>query len=161
MAVWSLPGKGTTLHLCIPLVKPHLQAQERMHQEAAIITRKTHRILRTGILAAALMLLYTPISIALWAVLACILVALASWLWGQQNRLQISLAFGRGQPQHLVLLAESYALLSGILLLRMLYANYFAHLDYSLFLASAQEMFIPDNAWLVGASAAFSLSLLL
>ena len=154
MAVWSLPGKGATLHLCIPLVKPHLQAQERMNQEAAIATRKTHRILRTGTLAAelaaALMLLYTPASIALWAVLTCILVALASWLWGQQNRLQISLAFGRGRPQHLALLAESYALLSGILLLCMLYANYFAHLDYSLFLTSVQKMVIPDNTWLIG-----------
>lgn len=87
MAVWSLPGKGTTLHLCIPLVKPHLQAQERTNQEPATATYKTRRILSAGTLAAALaaalILLYTPESIALWAVLTCIVVAFASWLWAQ------------------------------------------------------------------------------
>src|SRR5260370_36951075 len=54
MAVWSLPGKGTTLHLCIPLVKPHLQVQEHAKQESATAARKTHRILRAGTLAAEL-----------------------------------------------------------------------------------------------------------
>jgi signal transduction histidine kinase len=154
MAVWSLPGKGTTLHLCIPLVKPHLQVQEHAKQESAIAARKTHRILRAGTLAAelaaALMLLYTPASIAVWAVLTCIVAALGSWLWAQQHRLQISLAFGRKHPQHLALLAESYSLLSGILLLCMLYANYFAHLGYSLYPAFALTKFMPDNVWLLG-----------
>jgi signal transduction histidine kinase len=154
MAVWSLPGKGTTLHLCIPLVKPHLQAQERAKQESAAATRETRRILRAGTLAAelaaALMLLYTPASIAVWAVLACIVVALACWLWAQQPRLQFSIAFGREHAQHLALLAESYGLLSGILLLCMLYANYFAHLGYSLYPAFALTKFMPGNIWLVG-----------
>lgn len=154
MAVWSLPGKGTTLHLCIPLVKPYLQAQERAKQESAAATRETRRILRAGTLAAelaaALMLLYTPVSIAVWAVLACIVVALACWLWAQQPRLQFSIAFGREHAQHLALLAESYGLLSGILLLCMLYANYFAHLGYPLYPAFALTKFMLGNIWLVG-----------
>ena len=154
MAVWSLPGKGTTLHLCIPLVKPHLQAQERAKQESAAATRETRRILRAGTLAAelaaALMLLYTPASIAVWAVLACIVVALACWLWAQQPRLQFSLAFGREHAQHLALLAESYGLLSGILLLCMLYTNYFAHLGYPLYPVFTLTKFMLGNIWLVG-----------
>src|SRR5207249_3872938 len=96
---------------------------------------KTHRILRIGQwaaeLAAVLILLYIPASIALWLVLICIIVALACWLWAQQYRLQLALDFGREHARHLALLAESYALLSGSLLLCMLYANYFVPLrDY-------------------------------
>lgn len=32
----------------------------------------------------------------------------------------------------------------------MLYANYFAHLGYPLYLAFALNTFLPDNVWLVG-----------
>jgi signal transduction histidine kinase len=153
VAIWSLPGKGTTLHLCIPLVQPHAQEQERANQELATTVRKTRLILRVGIwaaeLAAVLVLLYTPVFIALWAVLTCIIVALASWLLAQQYRLQVSLQFGRGHPQNIALLAESYGLLSGTLLLGMLYANYFNSWHSSFDFASIPDMFVTNNAWLL------------
>jgi hypothetical protein len=144
LAIWSLPGRGTTLHLYIPLAKPLLQAQEeeRRNQELATVVHKAHRILRTGQwaaeLAAVLILLYMPASIAIWLALICIIVALASWLWAQQYRLQLALDFGREHAEHLALLAESYGLLSGSLLLCMLYVNYFYPIEFP-----------PKNGWLV------------
>jgi len=154
VAVWSLPGKGTTLHLCIPLVRPQpeVQAQERTNERLAPVVAKTRRILRAGILAAelaaALILLYTPAIIAVWVVLICIIVAFGSWLWAQQHRWRISLEFGREHPVNSILLAESYGLLSGILLLCMLWPNYFIHLSDVLFSAFAPGEFTADIVWL-------------
>jgi hypothetical protein len=154
VAVWSLPGKGTTLHLCIPLARPQsqVQAQELTNEKLAPVVAKTRSIFRAGILAAelaaALILLYTPAFIAVWAVLICIIVAFGSWLWTQQHRRRISLEFGREHPVNFVLLAESYGLLSGILLLCMLWPNYLTHLSDVLYSAFAAAQFTPDTFWI-------------
>src|SRR5215467_2741998 len=54
LSVWSLQGKGTTLHLCIPLVEPpqEVQEQERRNRELAEAARQTRRILCASMLAA-------------------------------------------------------------------------------------------------------------
>lgn len=152
VAVWSLPGKGTTLHLCIPLAKPQVEAQERRNEKLAPVVAQTRTILRVGILAvelaAALILLYTPAFIAVWAVLTCIIVAFGSWLWAQQHRRHISLESGREHPVNLVLLAESYGLLSGILLLCMLWPNYLTHLNDVLYSALVSGQSILYTAWI-------------
>lgn len=142
VAVWSLPGKGTTLHLCIPLAKaqPEIQAQERRNEKLAPVVARTRGLLRGGTLAAelaaALILLYTPAFIAVWAVLTCIIGAFGLWLWAQRHRRHIYRELGREQQVNLELLARSYGLLSGILLLCMLWPNYLTHLSdviYSVF----------------------------
>ncbi len=161
VAVWSLPGKGTTLHLCIPLTRPQpkVQEQERTNERLAPVAAKTRRILRAGILAtelaAALILLYTPAIIAVWAVLICIIVAFGSWLWAQQHRWRISLEFGREHPVNFVLLAESYGLLSGILLLCMLWPNYLTHLSDVLYSAFAAGQFTADSVSVVWLASGF------
>ncbi|HLG61630.1 MAG TPA: histidine kinase [Ktedonosporobacter sp.] len=128
LSLWSMPDHGTTLHLCIPLVKPELQTREHTNHELTSAVRKTRSTLRVGMysieLAAAFILLYTPVAVALWLVGLCLIVALISWLWAQQYRFQISLHVGRQQEQHLLLLAQSYYLLASILLLIMFYAGY-------------------------------------
>src|SRR5581483_2722306 len=128
LSLWSMPAQGTTLHLCIPLVKPKLQTREHANRELTSTVRKTRSTLRAGMysidLAAAFILLYTPVTVALWLVGLCIIVALISWFWTQQYRFQISLHVGRQQEQHLLLLAQSYYLLASILLLMMFYAGY-------------------------------------
>ncbi|HLJ33780.1 MAG TPA: hypothetical protein VKU38_09025 [Ktedonobacteraceae bacterium] len=55
---------------------------------------------------------------------------LISWLWAQQYRLQIALDFGQRHPQYAALLAKSYGLLAGILLLCILYPSYFLAFRY-------------------------------
>ncbi len=154
MTVWSQPDKGTTLHLSIPLVSADQQKRESVQQETDTATLNTRRILQVSMaaseLAAILILLYTPAFIAVWAVLCCIAVALAALLWLQQRRMQLVIAFGQKHPQQLALLAKSYGLLSGILLLCLLYANYFAHLSYDTYLDFAFKKRPPDNIWLVG-----------
>ncbi len=126
VTIWSLPGQGTTLHLSIPLVKPQTQEQEK--QEVASISGKAQRTLRAGLwavdLAVALMLLYTPPAIILWPVGVCLVAALVAWFWAQQYRVQFALDFGRTHARHFALLAASYGLLSGILLVGTLYAIY-------------------------------------
>jgi len=152
LSVWSLQGKGTTLHLCIPLVKPPQEVQEQEHRnrEFAGAARKTRQILYAGTLAvalvAALMLFYIPPSIALLPVLTCIIVAFACWLWAQQHRLRIFLEFGREHPLNFALLAESNGLLAGILLLCILCPTYFMSLYNPFYLS-----FISDNIWLAAA----------
>ena len=152
LSVWSLQGKGTTLHLCIPLVKPlqEVQEQERRNRELARAARQTRRILYAGALAAelavALMLFYVPPSLALLPVLACIIVAFACWLWAQQHRLRFSLEFGRKHPLNFALLAESNGLLAGILLLCILCPIYFMSLYNPFYLS-----FIASNIWLAAA----------
>ena len=56
--------------------------------------------------------------------------------------------FGREHPVNFVLLAESYDLLSGILLLCMLWPNYLIHLSDVLYSAFAAGQFTADNVWL-------------
>ena len=152
LSIWSLQGRGTTLHLCIPLVKPlqEVQEQERRNREFAGATRQTRQILYAGTLlaelVAALMLFYVPPSIALLPVLTCIIVAFACWLWAQQHRLRISLEFGREHPLNFALLAESKGLLAGILLLCLLCPTYFMSLYNPFYLS-----FISDHMWLAAA----------
>ena len=152
LSVWSLTAKGTTLHLCIPLVKPpqEMQEQEHRNRELARATRKTRQMLYAGMLAAGLvatlMLLYAPPSISLLPVFTGIIVAFACWLWAQQHRLRISLEFGREHPLNFALLAESNGLLSGILLLCILCPTYFMSLYAPFYLS-----FISDNMWLAAA----------
>jgi signal transduction histidine kinase len=122
LAVWSLPGEGTTLHLCIPLVRLRLESQEQLaSQSFANAIRKPRRILRGGILAAELaamcVLLYTPAMVALWAIGIGMLLALISLLWSQQYISQLAVEFGHKEAQHFLLGAERYGLLSSILLL--------------------------------------------
>ena len=147
LTVWSQPGKGTTLHLCIPLLPSHLQiqAQEQANQEFIRAIRKIRRIQRIGIraaeFAATCILLGTPAFLAQWVVFICIGITCISWLWAQQYRVQLALDFGRRYPRHFALLAESYTLLSGIVLLCMLFPNYFAAFRY--------YTTMPDSMWLV------------
>ncbi len=148
VAVWSLPGKGTTLHLCVPLVRPSSESQEqRASQSLAEALRQPRRILRGATLAAEVaavfVLLYTPATIALWAVGICALLALICLLWSQQYSSQLAVEFGRKNAQYLLLRAESYGLLSGILLLCMLWLNYLASLYYPSYFA-----LIASNVWL-------------
>ncbi len=148
VAVWSLPGKGTTLHLCVPLVRPSSGSQEqRASQSLAGALRQPRRILRGATLAAEVaavfVLLYTPATIALWAVGICALLALICLLWSQQYSSQLAVEFGRKNAQYLLLRAESYGLLSGILLLCMLWLNYLASLYYPSYFA-----LIASNVWL-------------
>jgi len=128
LLLWSMPNQGTTLHLCIPLVNPELQTREQPGRELATAIRKTRYALRIGMysteVAAALILLYTPVAIALWLVGLCIIAALISWLWAQLYRFQISLHVGRQQELHFLSLAQSYSLLASILLLIMFYTGY-------------------------------------
>lgn len=141
VTVWSLSGKGTTLHLCIPLVRPRSESQEQQFLAEAL--RQAQRILRGGTLAmeaaAVFVLLFTPATIALWAVGTCTLLALICWLWSQSYRSQLAVEFGQKDTQYLLLHAESYGLLSGILLLCMLWPGY---------LASSYFAFISNNIWL-------------
>ena len=81
--------------------------------------------------------------------LTCIIVASGSWLWAQQHRRRISLRLGRGHPVNLVLLAESYGLLSGILLLCMLWPNYLTYLSDVLYPAFVSGQFTLDTMWTV------------
>jgi signal transduction histidine kinase len=129
LAVWSQPGNGTTLHLCIPLVNSQSVSQAQLtSQSFADAIRRLRRILRGGIMAAELgvvfVLLYTPSTIALWAVGICILLAFVSLLWSQQHTSQLAVEFGRRQAQHILLRSERYGLLSGILLLSMVWLVY-------------------------------------
>lgn len=128
LSLWSMPDQGTTLHLCIPLVNPEQQTREQPGRELTTAVRKARYALRVGMysteVAAALILLYTPVALALWLVGLGIVAALISWLWAQQYRFQISLHAGRQQEQHLLLLAQSYYLLASILLLIMFYTGY-------------------------------------
>lgn len=160
LTIWSLPHKGTTLHLCIPLARPEeeLQQQERATQLLTASVRKTNRVLRAGAIAAdiaaALLLLYIPDVAGQWLVFLCLIAAFASWLWAQQYRLQIALDFGQSSPQNLFLLARSYALLAGVLLLAMLYPSYFG----SFRIATG----VSNNVWFVlGYYAAFVTAILL
>ena len=143
LTVWSLPGKGTTLHLCIPLVNSQLQVQELANQELAHAVQRTSRILRYGQwaaeLAAALILFCVPAFIAQWLVFLCIVLTLISWLWAQQYRLQIVLDFGQRHPQYLALQVRSYGLLSGMLLLCILYPSYYV--------AFRNYLSNPEIAW--------------
>lgn len=129
LAVWSQPGKGTTLHLSIPLVNPQpLSSEQLVSQSFADAIRKLRRILRSGTLAAELgvvfVLLYTPATIALWALGICVLLALISLLWSQQFTSQLVVEFGHKRAQYLLLRSERYGLLSGILLLSMVWLIY-------------------------------------
>lgn len=147
VSIWSLPDKGTTLHLCIPLVQSQssVEERERTNQELVTAFHKNRRVLRVGIwaaeLAAAFMLIYTPVLVAQWLVGICIIVALGFWLWAQQHQLQFSLDVGRQHAQHFALQAESQGLLSGTLLLCLLYPNYFTAFRYA--------VVIPSILWLV------------
>ena len=106
-----------------------MQIQEQANQEFAHAVQRISRILRTGQwvaeFAAILILFAIPAFIAQWLVFLCIVLTLISWLWAQQYRLQIVLDFGQRHPQYLELLAKSYGLLSGMLLLCILYPNYY------------------------------------
>jgi signal transduction histidine kinase len=139
VAIWSLPGHGTTIHLCIPLAKSRIEEREQKQNDQQLVhaLAKPRRILRVGTwmaeLAAAFLLLYTPPSIARWPVLICTLVALACWLWVYLYRPQITLDFGSEREQYLLLQGRSWNLLAGILLLCMLYLNDFV--PYFLFSA--------------------------
>ena len=147
LTVWSQPGKGTTLHLCIPLMPSdhQIHAQEQANQECIRAIRKIRRIQRIGTrtaeLAAACILLAIPAFLAQWAVFICIGITCISWLWAQQYRVQLALDFGRRYPRHFALLAESYALLSSMILLCMLFPNYFSAFRY--------YTTMPDSMWLV------------
>ena len=129
LAVWSQPGKGTTLHLSIPLVNPQpVSSEQLVSQSFADAIRKLRHILRAGTLAVELgvvfVLLYTPATIALWALGICILLALICLLWSQQFTSQLVVEFGHRRAQHLLLRSERYGLLSGILLLSMVWLIY-------------------------------------
>lgn len=130
-SIWSMAGKGTTLNLCIPLLKPQqpADAQGDTVQEIPAVAGKARRTLMPGVrvaeLAAASMLLYIPPWLAFWFVPVCLLLAAGAWLWSQQYRLQVSLDLGVRHAQSFLLRAQSYALLSGVLLLGTLYLNYF------------------------------------
>ena len=129
VALWSQPGKGTTLHLCIPLVSPLPEPQQQLtSQSFADAISKLRRILRGGTLAvelaAVFVLLYTPATIALRAVGICTLFALISLLWSQQYSSQLAMEFGRKETQLLLLRSLRYGLLSGILLLCMVLLIY-------------------------------------
>jgi signal transduction histidine kinase len=148
LTVWSLPGNGTTLHVCIPLVKPLSEPQEqRISRSLAVAIRKPRRILHAGMLAAeaaaVFVLLYTPPWIALWAVGTCTLLALICLLWSHQYGSQLAVVFGRKDAQFLLFRAEKDGLLSGVLLLCMLWPNYLVLLYYPSFFA-----LIPSNMWL-------------
>src|SRR5262249_18371794 len=121
--------------------------------------RRARHILHRGRLAveaaAVCVLLYTPASIALWAVGICTLLALICWLWGQRYRLQLAIEFGHTDAQYLLLRAESYSLLAGILLLCILWPNYLA--EYPAYFPA-----ILRNVWLaVGLLGIFSIVLVL
>ncbi len=141
IAIWSLPNKGTTLHVCIPLLKPKPHVQEQANQEIAHALHQSHRILHIGIwtieLAAALILLYTPVSIALWIVLLCIIAALSSLLWSAQYKPNLK---DLQNLEQLLLLRDKYGLHTAILLVSMLYLNYF-----EAFRATLYTAFLSNN----------------
>lgn len=161
LSIWSQPGKGTTLHLSIPLVKPQLptQAQEQTALQRAI-ANKTRRILHGSTwateLAAALVLLYTPALIAVPLVGICLIVALAFWLLAQQSRLQLVVEVGREHVQNISLLAQSYALLAAMLLLTIFYSGYFIALDYT---ANTPALWLEAGLYGIGILAIVALCL--
>lgn len=128
LAIWSMAGEGTTLHLSIPLVKPQEQEQESLNQELTVAVRKTRRVLRIGMrvaeLVAVSLLLNIPAMAGWLLATICMIVACVCWLWAKQYTAQIVMNFGRKHAQHFALRAESYSLLTGILLLAMLYPFY-------------------------------------
>jgi signal transduction histidine kinase len=125
VTIWSRPDEGTTLNLCIPLTKsPHqtqAEAQELLDRNTANIVRKSERTFHIGLrvaeLAAALMLLYTPIEVSMLAIPACAIAALIIWLWAQQYRLQVNFGVGTEHAMSYRLRALSYELLAEIFLL--------------------------------------------
>jgi hypothetical protein len=76
-------------------------------------------------LAAAFILLYTPSSLAIWPVGMGIVIGIIAWIFVQQYMFQVNINLGRKHAQSLGLLAQSYSLLAGILLLCVLYVGYF------------------------------------
>ena len=146
VALWSQPGKGTTLHLCIPLVSPLPESRQQLTSRSlADAISKLRRILRGGTLAAELavvfVLLYTPATIALWAVGICTLFALIFLLWSQQYASQLAIEFGHKETQLLRLRSLRYGLLSAILLLCTIWliylvSSYFALTSSTLWLTA-------------------------
>jgi signal transduction histidine kinase len=148
LTVWSKPGKGTTLHMCIPLVRAMSESQEQhISRSLATAIRRPRRILRAGMLAAeaaaVFVLLYTPPWIALLPVGICTLLALICLLWSQRYGSQLAVEFGHRDSPYLLFRAERYGLLTVVLLLCMLWPNYLAVWFYPSYFA-----WISSNVWL-------------
>ncbi len=132
VTIWSQPDRGTTLHVYLPLAEQSSSAQEEEEPDPELVAaaRKARRITRFGVvmaeLAAACILLYTPLQIAIFSVGIGLVLAFAAWLWSQRARREVTAQSGtHARRERLSLLAASSELLARILWVAGLYAGYF------------------------------------
>ncbi|HET8911792.1 MAG TPA: sensor histidine kinase [Ktedonobacteraceae bacterium] len=147
ITLWSQIGKGTTLHLCIPLIRLQAEEQKQPERAQSVVSRRLPGLLTSGRLAiqiaAVFILLYIPSEIAAWVVGSCTLVALIHLPWVRRYK---------QEPQ-----SEYYGFLSSTLLLCALWLGYLIPLS-----DLAPFAWMLQNLWLtVSISGIFSVGFLI
>ncbi|GCF07000.1 sensor histidine kinase [Dictyobacter arantiisoli] len=128
--IWSVTGTGTTIQIAIPLAEQ--AAPERIPEVEEPALRKSMKrvqlMLEVGLrmidVAAACVLLYTPIGLARPLLILCLFGAGCAWLMAQTSRMQVALSMGSKHIQHLSLVAQSDQLLIGFLIIGTCYIGY-------------------------------------
>jgi signal transduction histidine kinase len=124
--IWSMPDKGTTLQIAIPLLASSESALEAEQQEPELTTTKhARRLLNVGLrlidVAAVCILLAVPISIERVVLGVCLFLVVSLWLGTQVPRMQVALSLGRNHLQHVSLMAQNDKLLLSLFLVGIFY----------------------------------------